>query len=71
MEQLIAEIEDYAARMGISPQAVLRRALGSSGRTWGEWVRRESSPTMANVDRLRDWIRDNPPEVTTPETDAA
>ena len=61
MEQLIAEIEDYARRAGIKPGSVLRSGINASSRQWQEWVDGKSSPTMATVDRLRAWMATNPP----------
>lgn len=61
MEQLIADIEAYAARSGMKPQAILRAAINAKWSTWEGWVRRNSSPTVANADRIRDWMAGNPP----------
>ncbi|MCA0851409.1 hypothetical protein [Salipiger thiooxidans] len=61
MEQLIAEVEAYAASVGRTPQAVLRDAIGAGWREWGSWKARKSSPTMTRVDRLREFMAENPP----------
>ncbi|SDJ36804.1 hypothetical protein [Salipiger marinus] len=73
MEQLIADVEAYAASVNRTPQAVLRDAIGAGWKEWGSWKSGISSPTMARVDRLRDFMVANPPpEVEGPaQEDAA
>ncbi|WP_370342926.1 hypothetical protein [Pararhodobacter marinus] len=61
MEQLISDIEAYCDAHGIVPQALLRQALNTEWGRWQDWKERRSSPTMKVVDRLRDYMRDNPP----------
>lgn len=61
MEQLIAEIEAYARNVNRTPQAILRAAIGAGWKEWGSWKAGKSSPTMARVDRLRDYMAENPP----------
>jgi hypothetical protein len=61
MEQLIAEIETYARAARLTPQSVIRRAVNAKGSAWALWCSGQSSPTMATVDTLRAWMRDNPP----------
>jgi len=56
MEQLISEIEREASALGMTPQSLLRKALGASWSTWSDWVSGKSSPTLATVDKLRAWI---------------
>jgi hypothetical protein len=60
MEQLLDEIRTYAERANLSPQAVLRRAIGASWGQWDDWLTGKSSPTMRNVDKLRGWMVQNP-----------
>ncbi|WP_370267445.1 hypothetical protein [Nioella sp.] len=62
MEELIAEIEAYAAVANRPPQAVIRKICGYGGGVWHSWKAGRSSPTMINVDRMRAWMRANPPE---------
>ncbi|EPX82077.1 hypothetical protein [Salipiger mucosus] len=62
MEQLIAEIAAYARSVNKTPQAVLRAAIGAGWREWDSWKAGTSSPTMARVDRLRDYMAENPPQ---------
>lgn len=61
MEQLIADIETYAAAAGTTPQAVLRQSIAASGRTWAAWKSRTSGPTLINADRIRAWMAEHPP----------
>ncbi|TYB85844.1 hypothetical protein [Oceaniovalibus sp. ACAM 378] len=62
MENLIREIEAYAASVDKLPQKVLRDAIGAGWGQWAGWKTRASSPTMASVDRLRAFMAANPPE---------
>ncbi|MES2753807.1 MAG: XRE family transcriptional regulator [Pseudomonadota bacterium] len=62
MEQLIADIELYAARRGIKPATVLQTGAGLSGTTWDKWVAGSASCTMPTADRLRAWMASNPPQ---------
>lgn len=74
MDQLIAEIEAYAAALGLSPQKVLRDAIGSSWGQWDAWKAGTSSPTMRVVDRLRAHMAEHPPQArggALSDTDAA
>ena len=61
MDELIAEVEAYAASVERTPQAVLRDAIGAGWREWGSWKGGNSSPTMSRVDRLRVYMAENPP----------
>lgn len=68
MEQLIAEVEAYAAAREVTPQKVLRDAIGASWGQWDAWRAGKASPTMRIADRLRNFMRDNP---AAPQEDAA
>jgi hypothetical protein len=61
MEQFITEIERDAAMLGMSPQHLLRKAVGASWKTWADWVVGKSTPTLATVDRIRAWVSRNKP----------
>lgn len=65
MEQLIAEIERYAARRGIKPASVLQMGARLSGTTWDKWVAGTASCTMPIADRLREWMAANPAKSAT------
>ena len=62
MDQLIADIESYAAAVDRTPQSVLRAAIGAGWGEWDGWRAGTSSPTMARVDRLRNYMAKNPPK---------
>lgn len=63
MEQFVAEIENYASAVGRSPEWVLRQAIKAGWGVWARWKSGESSPTMANADRVRAWMAANPPQI--------
>lgn len=72
MEQFIRDIETYAEAVGRKPQAVLRAAVGASWGAWDSWRSGESSPTMIVADRIRDYMKANPPPPQSePEKDVA
>ena len=60
MEQLISDIQAYAAQAAMKPQAVLRASINAKWSTWEGWLARASSPTLANADRIRAWMAANP-----------
>ncbi|WP_226782731.1 hypothetical protein [Oceaniglobus trochenteri] len=60
MEQLIDEIEGYAAAVNRSPEVILRAAISASWSQWGKWKAGTSSPTMRVVDRIRAYMAENP-----------
>jgi transcriptional regulator with XRE-family HTH domain len=66
MEQFVAEVRDYAARLGVSPSTVIQR-VGVSGGKWARWEEGVGSPTLQTADRIRAYMLDNPP----PEEDRA
>jgi hypothetical protein len=45
----------------MTPQRVLRAAIGASWGQWDGWKAGKSSPTLRVADRLRRWMADNPP----------
>ena len=62
MEKLIKEIEVYAKATGVLESTVLKRAAKLSGRTWKLWKAGKSTPTFKTAERIRKYIKDNPPE---------
>jgi len=64
MEKLIAEVAAHAAACGMTPQRVLRAAIGASWGQWDSWRAGQSSPTMRVADRLRRYMAENPPVTT-------
>lgn len=63
MNELITEVESYAAALGVKPQKVLRDALGAGWGEWASWCSGDSSPTMNRADRLRTYMEQNPSQV--------
>lgn len=59
MEQLIAQVEQYATARGIKPATVLQYAAGLSGSVWDKWLA-GSSCNMATAERIRTYIVENP-----------
>lgn len=60
MEQLIAQVEQYALARGIKPATVLQYAAGLGGSVWEKWLS-GSSCNMATAERIRSYIVENPP----------
>lgn len=71
MEQLIKEIETYAAAAGLKPATVLQKAGGLGGLVWSKWVAGTASCTLPMADRLRAFMAANPPAPARPQEDAA
>lgn len=61
MEQFIAEVEAYAAAVGLEPSTVVQRAAGVSGAIWKRWKSGEASCTLTTADRVRAYMAENPP----------
>ena len=62
MEQLILDIERYCAQRVISPQKLLRLVINAKWSQWQDWKDGKASPTMKVGDRIRTYMRDNPPK---------
>lgn len=62
MEQLIKEIEGFAAMFGIKPGTVLQRSGGFGGKAWANWVSGKASCTLPMADRIRRYMAANWPE---------
>ena len=74
MEELVSEIESYAAARGLSPGTVVQYATDQGGRMFASWKEGRSTCTLATADRVRAYMRDNPPPkapVEDPEDDEA
>lgn len=54
MDELIAEITSFAEEVGCTPELVLRDAIKAGWGQWRKWLAREASPTMRNVDKIRE-----------------
>jgi hypothetical protein len=61
MDELISDIEQYCAAARITPQRLLREAIGAGWGQWDAWKSGTSSPTMKVVDRLRAHMAAHPP----------
>lgn len=62
MEQLIKEIEAFAALRGVKPGTVLQWAGGFGGKVWGNWVSGKASCTLPMADRIRRYMAAHWPE---------
>lgn len=75
MDQFLSEIRTYAAALGVKPGTVLHKACQLGGGTWEKWLAGTASPTMRTADRIREYMRANPPAPAsvpaTPTEDAA
>ena len=67
MDEFLAEVRAYARNLGVRPTTVVQRAANVSGLTWANWSRRLSSPTARTMDRVRLYMRENPPLAVTVE----
>lgn len=61
MEQLINEISAYARQTQQTPQRILRAAIGAGWGTWSAWLEGVATPTLRTVDRVRQYMAENPP----------
>ena len=61
MDELIAEIESYAVARGLSPGTVVQYATDQGGGMFASWKAGRSTCTLATADRVRRYMRDNPP----------
>lgn len=52
MEQLVADIEAFAAEFGVTPQKVLRDAVNAEWDRWSRWKSGTASATLATVERI-------------------
>ena len=60
MDQLVAEIEAYAAARGVAPGTIVQYATKLGGTAFRKWKDGESSCELATADRIRAYIRENP-----------
>lgn len=59
MEQLMKEVEDYAAARGILPATVVQMATGHSGMTWAKW-QRGANCSLRTAEKIRAYIATKP-----------
>ena len=60
MDQLIAEIEAYAAARGIKPATVVQNATTHGGTVFEKWKSGAAVCTLTTADRVRAYMRENP-----------
>ena len=60
MDQLIAEIEAYAAARGIKPATVVQYATTHGGGVFDRWKAGKGTCTLPMADRIRAYMRENP-----------
>lgn len=60
MDEFIQSVRSYADALGITPSTVTQRAAGVGGSTWVKWERRTSFPTLKTVDKILNYIEENP-----------
>lgn len=57
----MTDIRTYAEARGIKPATVLQLAARLSGHTWAKWEAGTASCTVRTIDRIREYMRANPP----------
>lgn len=62
MEQFIKEVRDYAKLVKKHPSTVIQEGGKCGGKSWNLWLKDERTPTAKIMDRIRKYIKDNPPE---------
>lgn len=55
------EIRAYADARGVKPSTVLQLGAGLSGMAWSRWESGAATCSLRTVERLRGFMRDNPP----------
>jgi transcriptional regulator with XRE-family HTH domain len=63
MEQFLSDIRAYARAHGVLPTTIVQRIGVGSGSTWARWESGKSSPTLKTVDRIRQYMAQNPAPV--------
>lgn len=60
MEQFIVDIEAYTEAIGTTPRRFLRALLNAEWGRWDSWKARDAFPTARTMDRVYDFMRQNP-----------
>lgn len=68
-EKILAEVEAYCSKMGLSPSTVCVRATGNSRLM--DRIRRRLDQLDTDIERLRVFMIENPPPASSVEEDAA
>ena len=71
MDQLIAEIEAYAAAVGVKPGTVVKNATGHGNNVFPRWKAGKAACTLPTADRIRAYIQENPAHAPAPADDPA
>ncbi|ATQ56182.1 hypothetical protein [Paracoccus yeei] len=60
MDQFIADLEAYTEAIGTTPQRFLRDFLNAEWGRWERWKARTAYPTARTMDRIRQFMAENP-----------
>ncbi|MGV6840592.1 MAG: XRE family transcriptional regulator [Planktomarina sp.] len=61
MDKFLEDVRNYADACNMLPSTIVQRANAGGGAAWKKWETGKSSPTMRTVDRIRQYMADNPP----------
>ena len=61
MNELMKEIRAYAKAVGKKPSTIVQEAGKCGGQAWAKWLK-GGTCSMKISDRIRKYIKDNPPE---------
>lgn len=67
MEHFIRDIEAYTEAAGTTPQRFLRAVINSDWGLWLRWKARNAYPTARTMDRVRQFMRENPVQIEAAE----
>jgi len=70
MEDFVQEVENYASALGLHPSTVVQRSGAGGGSSWGRWLN-GGSCSMRTADRIRAYMRANPPREDAQSGEAA
>jgi hypothetical protein len=71
MEQFMDSVRAYATQFGVMPTTVVQRAKCGGGSTWAAWETRASTQTHKTTDRLKAYMKANPPPAAALAEDVA
>lgn len=61
MENFIKDIKAYAKAVGKHPSTIIQEGGKCGGQTWAKWLD-GAGCSVKIMDRIRKYIKDNPPE---------
>ena len=70
MEEFVRDVESYAQECGLHPSTVIQRAANLGGGKWAAWLN-GGSCSMRTADRIRAYMRANPPSTKAQDGKAA